>query len=326
VVEVNSGSSGGPAFKGLKPLIYTVASVILLGTLAIVAIITCWIRARRTFRNRIIRPNNTPQDYLDYISDNEFTPLTTSEFMASLQERPPTYNQSEEMLQQADSTSGGANTEETSSTAGHSTTQSSATQTVLTMENEGTVIERRRQRGGSARRERQRRRRRVVIVESGDSEQPDESTVTVTNSQGEVMVTHEEEEEAGKASDTSQGGRETGRCPPQSASSSGASATESIAGVTGSNVTVLVNVQLPSLVTTADLAPAQPRSTHTPTQGEIEAIEARVNMLEVLQSPPFNAHITLPPLGPSTSENADECTSDNLIDFSSPPTLTPPNL
>ena len=38
-----------------------------------------------------------PQDYLDYISDNEFTPLTTSEFVASLQERPPTYNESEEI-------------------------------------------------------------------------------------------------------------------------------------------------------------------------------------------------------------------------------------
>jgi hypothetical protein len=79
-----------------------VASVILLGTLAIVAIITCWIRARRSFHSRIIRPNNTPQDYLDYISDNEFTPLTTSEFLASLQERPPTYNQSEEMTESVD--------------------------------------------------------------------------------------------------------------------------------------------------------------------------------------------------------------------------------
>ena len=82
---------------GLNPLIYTISAVILLGTLAIVAIITCWIRARRSFNSRSLRSNNTPQDYLDYISDNEFTPMTTSEFLASLQERPPTYNESEQI-------------------------------------------------------------------------------------------------------------------------------------------------------------------------------------------------------------------------------------
>lgn len=83
--------------SGLNPLIYTISAVILLGTLAIVAIITCWIRARRSFNSRSLRSNNTPQDYLDYISDNEFTPMTTSEFLASLQERPPTYNESEQI-------------------------------------------------------------------------------------------------------------------------------------------------------------------------------------------------------------------------------------
>lgn len=84
---------------GLNPLIYTISAVILLGTLAIVAIITCWIRARRSFNNRIFRPNTTPQDYFDYINDNEFTPLTSSEFAASLQERPPTYVESERIEQ-----------------------------------------------------------------------------------------------------------------------------------------------------------------------------------------------------------------------------------
>lgn len=85
------------ASLGLNPLIYTISAVILLGTLAIVAIVTCWIRARRSFNSRLLRSNNTPQDYLDYISDNEFTPMTTSEFLASLQERPPTYNESEQI-------------------------------------------------------------------------------------------------------------------------------------------------------------------------------------------------------------------------------------
>lgn len=77
--------------------------MILLGTLAIVAIITCWIRARRSFNNRIFRPNTTPQDYFDYINDNEFTPLTSSEFAASLQERPPTYVESERIEQNDES-------------------------------------------------------------------------------------------------------------------------------------------------------------------------------------------------------------------------------
>ena len=84
-------------YTGLNPLIYTISAVILLGTLAIVAIITCWIRARRSYNRRMFQSSANPQDYLDYISDNEFTPLTTSEFVASLQERPPTYNESEEI-------------------------------------------------------------------------------------------------------------------------------------------------------------------------------------------------------------------------------------
>lgn len=82
---------------GLNPLIYTISAVVLLGTLAIVAIITCWIRARRSYNRRMFQATTNPQDYLDYISDNEFTPLTTSEFVASLQERPPTYHESEEI-------------------------------------------------------------------------------------------------------------------------------------------------------------------------------------------------------------------------------------
>lgn len=85
---------------GLNPLIYTISAVVLLGTLAIVAIVTCWIRARRSYNRRMFQSTTNPQDYLDYISDNEFTPLTTSEFVASLQERPPTYHESEEIEEQ----------------------------------------------------------------------------------------------------------------------------------------------------------------------------------------------------------------------------------
>ena len=45
----------------------------------------------------MFQATTNPQDYLDYISDNEFTPLTSHEFAASLQERPPTYHESEEI-------------------------------------------------------------------------------------------------------------------------------------------------------------------------------------------------------------------------------------
>jgi len=83
----------------LNPLVYTISAVILLGTLAIVAIITCWIRARRSFSGSTVRGNNTPQDYLNYINDEEFTPLTQNEFMASLEERPPSYLESERLEQ-----------------------------------------------------------------------------------------------------------------------------------------------------------------------------------------------------------------------------------
>lgn len=76
--------------------------------MAIVAIVTCWIRARRSFNNRIFRPDTTAQDYFDYINDNEFTPLTSSEFAASLQERPPTYLESERIEQDSE-TEGNSN-------------------------------------------------------------------------------------------------------------------------------------------------------------------------------------------------------------------------
>lgn len=301
---------------GLKPLIYTVASVILLGTLAIVAIITCWIRARRSFHNRIIRPNNTPQDYLDYISDNEFTPLTTSEFMASLQERPPTYNQSEEMTQQSDE-AGNTNAQDrsTTETGGDSAVQSGGTQTAPTT-NEGTLVERRRQRGPG--RERQRRRRRVVIVENGEGQSGESSVTLASVSPGQVVVTQEE--------DPSQGQGMTGDHPaqPQSANPGGG---DSTAG--GNNVTVFVNLQLPSLVTAEPSA--QPGSSpDVPTQQEIDAIEARVNMLEVLSSPPFNSHRTSPSASAPSTSAADsvETAENNLIDFSSspPPSTLPTSL
>ena len=110
---------------GLNPLIYTISAVILLGTLAIVAIITCWIRARRSYNRRMFQANTDPQDYLDYISDNEFTPLTTSEFVASLQERPPTYHESEEIEGQNRDDNEGAESSEggnSGGTGGTSTT------------------------------------------------------------------------------------------------------------------------------------------------------------------------------------------------------------
>jgi len=84
------------AFAGVNPLIYTVIAVFLLGTLAVVAIVTCWIRARRSFYRRNQIPQyTTPRDYFDGISDSDFTPITASQFYASLRDAPPTYHESE---------------------------------------------------------------------------------------------------------------------------------------------------------------------------------------------------------------------------------------
>ena len=283
--------------SGLKPLIYTVASVILLGTLAIVAIITCWIRARRSFHSRTIRPNNTPQDYLDYISDNEFTPLTTSEFLASLQERPPTYNQSEEMTQPVDpqgtGDTSGDGRDEVSRTQSSRELLPPATTTSSGGTNEGAgvaVVERRRTRGGSAERER-RRRRRVVIVENV-TDVPD---VTVTITQGEVITN---EEEGGATSE------------PHPSSQSNATPTEGDKGSSNEGP-----------VTVKQLVPLEladpPDHTPSPSQQEIGVIEARVSMVEGLSPPPISEHHATPP---STSGTPDEVRQDsNLIDFSAPP-------
>ena len=79
---------------GLNPLIYTISAVVLLGTLAIIAIITYWIRVRRRHsNNHRIQSSANPRDHLDYISDNDSTPLTRSEL---LQERSPTFRVGEE--------------------------------------------------------------------------------------------------------------------------------------------------------------------------------------------------------------------------------------
>ena len=88
------------SLSGLNPLIYTIVSAVFLGILILVSIITCWIRSRKNSRLRSLLPQESPQDYLDYIQQGEFTPLTTSEFVASLRERPPTYNESEVIQRQ----------------------------------------------------------------------------------------------------------------------------------------------------------------------------------------------------------------------------------
>lgn len=84
-------------YPGLNPLIYAVSVLILLGSLALVALLTCWIRVRRSYNRRHYQLTNNPQDYLDYISDNDLTPLASSELAASLEERPPSYSESEKM-------------------------------------------------------------------------------------------------------------------------------------------------------------------------------------------------------------------------------------
>ena len=81
----------------------------------------------------MFQANTNPQDYLDYINDNEFTPLTTSEFVASLEERPPTYNESEEIEGQIRSEPGEAGeageADEGGESGEGSGTQSSGTRT-----------------------------------------------------------------------------------------------------------------------------------------------------------------------------------------------------
>ena len=278
------------------------------------AIVTCWIRARRSFHSRIIRPNNTPQDYLDYISDNEFTPLTTSEFLASLQERPPTYNQSEEMSQQenpqttretlssaaAAAGDGGSGREETSRTQSSTEQASPSASSGVPNEGAAVVVERRRPRRGSGERERQRRRRRVVIVESGAG-QPDESSVTVTSTQDRVVVTYEEE----------------GGATPQPRPSSQSNPTPSENDKNLSNKTSTPPVeQLVSLELTDP-----PGHTPSPSQQEIGAIEARVNMVEGLSPPPISEHHATPTA--STSDDVQRVEESNLIDFSAP--LLPSN-
>ena len=72
-------------------------SAVLLAVLTIVAIVTCFIRSRKAIHRRTLLPRDSPLDYLDFIQENEFTPMTTSEFLASLRERPPTYNESQDI-------------------------------------------------------------------------------------------------------------------------------------------------------------------------------------------------------------------------------------
>ena len=66
----------------------------------VVSIIICCLRSRKNTRQHTLLPQESPQDYLDYIQKGQFTPLTTSEFIASLRERPPTYNEGQNMERQ----------------------------------------------------------------------------------------------------------------------------------------------------------------------------------------------------------------------------------
>lgn len=97
-------------------MIYTVIAVFLLGTLAVVAIVTCWIRARKTFYRRNRLPQfTTPRDYFEGISDSDFTPLTANQFYASLRDAPPTYHESEviQASLREDQASGGPSDDQT---------------------------------------------------------------------------------------------------------------------------------------------------------------------------------------------------------------------
>ena len=89
----------------LNILIYTVIAGVFLGVLMLVSIITCWVRSRKNNRLRSLLPQDAPQDYLDYIQQGQFTPLTTSELIASMRERPPTYNESEVIQRRMNDTS-----------------------------------------------------------------------------------------------------------------------------------------------------------------------------------------------------------------------------
>ena len=91
----------------LNILIYTVIAGVFLGVLMLVSIITCWVRSRKNNRLRSLLPQDAPQDYLDYIQQGQFTPLTTSELIASMRERPPTYNESEVIQRRMNDTSHG---------------------------------------------------------------------------------------------------------------------------------------------------------------------------------------------------------------------------
>jgi hypothetical protein len=84
-------------FIGTNPLIYVSATAVLLGILTLIAIITCWLRSRKRIRQQPLFPRESPLDYLDYIREGQFTPMTSSDFLASLSERPPTYNESQEI-------------------------------------------------------------------------------------------------------------------------------------------------------------------------------------------------------------------------------------
>ena len=88
-------------FLGFDPLIYTVASALLLGILTlIVSIIICWLRSHKNTRQHTLLSQENPQDYLDYIQKGQFTPLTTSESIASFREQPPTCNEGQNMERQ----------------------------------------------------------------------------------------------------------------------------------------------------------------------------------------------------------------------------------
>ena len=285
---------------GLKPLIFTVASVILLGTLAIVAIITCWIRARRSFNSRQIRPNNTPQDYLDYINDNEFTPLTTSEFLASLQERPPTYNQSEEMVQ---SSAEGDNTASTSQTSQPPAAGAESRPPAPSSSREGAGSQAERGRG-RPRRVRRDRSQNTTAAEGAGSEGGDPSN------QQEGSEAGGQGEESGRQHPHGLAGKQDQHTSPH-ADSSG--------DVDRTCVAILVDLESP--VEELGL-------NDTPTCEQIEEIEAQVRTLESLapprSSPRLPSPLPLPlPLLSVDGTGPSEDSSTNLH-VNPPPPLSPP--
>lgn len=269
--------------------------------------------------------------------------MTTSEFLASLQERPPTYNQSEEMVQNSEQASGTASANQTprppaASSSGGEGAESQPQASSTGREVAGSQAERGR---GRPRRVRRDRSHHVTAAEGAGSEGRDPANQQGSSEagQGEGSSSHqhlngpasEQDKQTSSRTDSSGDGDRTRpvilvdlEFPVEVLGQQGTSEAEGQGEESSRHQHFHVPVSEQAILVDLEFPVEGLGQTGSPTvtQEQIEEIEARVRTLESLAPPPSGPGLPSPLLSAGGTGSSEDRSMNPRMN--PPPPLSPP--